>query len=274
MADSIVGMMFAKNEADILPLTITEAMKQVDSLFIADDGSTDGSWEIIQYYKQQYPNKVEYIQQAPVIGDQGQRNALLGHIRTRYKAENTWVQTIESDIVLHTHDLKAVIAKTNREDVSVNWHCMNAIRPYWEGVHQFYPNWPESIRTIMPRFHWTEEFACYTYRPLPELFYSPIWRPWPNGFSHYHTSNYKSTRRNKMKTAHVPMALHYGYRGPSHMMAKWNRMKIKPQNPNPKHGYDYTSLETLSATFTCFNGHYNRSPNTGGTPEEAWEKRG
>lgn len=272
--DYIVGMMFAKNECDVLPTTIIEAMKQVDSLFIADDGSTDRSWEIIQYYKQAYPNKIEHIQREPAPIDQGQRNSLLEKIRARYKAENTWIQTIESDIVLHTKDIRALIARTNRENISVNWHCMNAIRPYWEGVHQFYPNWPDKIQNIMPRFHWTEEFTCYTYRPLPLLQYSPVWRPWPRGFSNYLAVDYKRQRRNKMKTENVPMALHYGYRGPTHMMSKWNRLKVKPPNPNRKHGYDYTDLETLSRTFTCFNGHYNRSANTGATPEEAWEKRG
>lgn len=274
MADTIVGMMFAKNEVDILPKTIPEAIKLVDSLFIADDGSVDGTWDLIKYFKHAYPDKIEHIQQLPSKRDPAQRNSLLGEIRNRYKPENTWVQMIEADIVLYTNDLHATIANANKNNVNICWHNMNAARADWSDIHSFYPHWPEDISKVMPLFHWIEEFPAYSFRPLPKLeFDSNNWRPWPRGFTNYLTEEQlKRGPRAKMKMP--PLTLHYGYRGPTHLWTKWQRNPNKSDRPMIKHGIDYTSLETLTNTFPYFNGKYNRNPHTLSNPVEAWKSRG
>lgn len=266
--DNIVGLMFCKNEADIIKVTIPSAMQHVDSMFISDDGSTDGSWEIIQYFKQQYPDKIEHIQQKPNPKDQGQRQDLLDEIRRRYKPENTWVQTLDADMTLGITDLRSVIAKNHRENVSVKWALMNAVRDYWEGVHHFYPHWPEDIRNIMNKFHRIETIP-YTYRPLPGLYFPPEWRPWPKGFGAYMTPG-SADRHHDLENP--PLMLHYGYRGPTHMMARWNRRPVKPQSLITNRGEDYTSVETINATNLYFNGTYNRdSRYVFASPFEAWK---
>jgi glycosyltransferase involved in cell wall biosynthesis len=272
--DNIVAIMFAKDEADIISTTITEAMKVVDSIFISDDGSVDGTWDIIKYYKQAYPSKIEYIRQEPDPNDQGQRNSLLNEIRRRYKPENTWVQTIEADIILYTKDLRELISRCNRQNVCMNWHNMNAVRDDWTDIHQFYPHWPEAIQKIMPNFHWLEEFSSYTYRPMPELYFDPVWRPWPRGLSYHLKPEGPRTRRCKLDGNKTPLTLHYGYRGPTHLMTKWNRLKVKPTKPFTKYGFDYTSIDTLMKTFYCFNGVYNRNPAVRANPVDAFHSRG
>ncbi len=47
----LYGMMLVKDEADILRECIEDALRWVDGLFIIDNGSTDGSWEIMQSMK-------------------------------------------------------------------------------------------------------------------------------------------------------------------------------------------------------------------------------
>jgi hypothetical protein len=47
----IYGAMLVKDEADILRECIQDALRWVDGLFILDNGSTDGSWEILQSMK-------------------------------------------------------------------------------------------------------------------------------------------------------------------------------------------------------------------------------
>ena len=264
LMDHIVGVMYCKNEADVLPITIPAALKLVDSLFIADDGSTDKSWDIIQYFKQHYP-KVEYVQQKPNPVDQGQRQDLLNEIRRRYKAENTWVQAIDADMTLHTTDLHALIESNKRENVTVLWAVMNAVRDYWDDVHQFYPNWPEDIRTLMPNFHRIES-VTYSYRPMPDLYFTQAWRAWPKGFGKYVTSG--STDRPQPGTPPA-LLLHYGYRGPTHMLARWN-----PSRPLiDKQGVDHTSIDTINRTNPYFNGLFNRDPLfVDADPYEAWRK--
>ena len=62
---NVVGVMWAKNEGDIIYETITDAIRNVDTLMIADDGSTDDTWQIIQRLRKLWPDKIEHIQQAP-----------------------------------------------------------------------------------------------------------------------------------------------------------------------------------------------------------------
>lgn len=44
----IFAIMLVKNEADIVGYVLKEAEKWADKIFIIDNGSTDGTWEIIQ----------------------------------------------------------------------------------------------------------------------------------------------------------------------------------------------------------------------------------
>ena len=266
--------MYCKNEIDILPYTLPEALKHVDSMFISDDGSIDGSWELIQYFKQKYPDKIEYIRQEPSEFDQGQRSALLIEIQKRYKAENTWVQVIESDVFLHTTDLRTLISTTCRNDISVDWCFMNATRRDWIGVHEFYPHWPEDIRVIMPLFH-KMETLLYTYRPLPGLYFEQTWRPAPKGFGVYYAQHepYSRRRRSLDTRGRTPLALHYGYRGPTHMLTKWNRRAVRPESNVTRHGEDYTSIETLMKTSPYLNGDFNRDwYRTSTDPRVSWQK--
>jgi hypothetical protein len=43
----ILGIMVVKNEADVIASTLQEAMRWIDRLFILDNGSTDGTWQIV-----------------------------------------------------------------------------------------------------------------------------------------------------------------------------------------------------------------------------------
>ena len=124
----IVGMFWNKGEGDILEEILLNALPHVDSMFIADDGSTDNSWDIIQSIAKAHPDKVEHIQQKPNPNDKAQRNALLNEIRRRYKPEDTWVQIMESDIMILDTDIKQAIKDWAIEDIAVEWQALNALR--------------------------------------------------------------------------------------------------------------------------------------------------
>ncbi len=47
----IFGMMLVKNEADILRQCISDALEWADKIFVIDNGSTDGSWDIIRSFE-------------------------------------------------------------------------------------------------------------------------------------------------------------------------------------------------------------------------------
>ncbi len=251
MSDNIVGMMWNKNEGDILEEVIDAAVGKVDTLMIADDGSTDGSWDIIKSAARRHPS-IEHVQQSPDKRDAGQRQSLLNLIRSRYKPEDTWVQVIESDIMILDTDVRSAIKEWAHEDLGVTWQLLNAARkPGTWGEADTYPNWEAPIVDLMPFAHWIEHML-YTWRPLPGLYYAQdTWRPWPSGWARYVTE--PPLKRGK-KGPDSPLLAHYGYRGPVHFKHKY---KDKKFHKYPS--WDLTSVDTVRDTVYFFNGQWNNS---------------
>lgn len=256
MADRIVGMMFAYNEGDILAQTIEAALPHVDSLFIADDGSQDQSWDIIQCMARAHKDKIEHIRQHPDPKDKGQRSALLAKIKKRYDPTTTWVQVIEADVMILDTDIRQAIKRFAVNDVALTWTMLNAVRypgKTWKEVDS-YPHWGKPLTEIMPRAHFME-YLLYTFRPMPKLYFDPNrWRPYPRGFSRYIDGPVKIGT----KSAFAPLLLHIGYRGPTHFYEKF---KNHGSNINGKHSkyrsWDLSSPDTVLNTVSFFNDTWN-----------------
>lgn len=246
---NVVGMFWNYNEGDILPQTLEAASDKVDSLFIADDGSTDNSWEIIKQFADEHKDKVEHIQQKPDKSDKGQRQSLLEEMRKRYD-DSTWVQIIESDVMVLDTNVKEAIRNHSVEGLAVSWQTLNAIRRSWDDVDT-YPNWETPLLELMPYAHYME-YMLYTFRLLPELSYrQPYWRPWPTGFSKYTSKPVKVNRR----TLDAPLLAHVGFRGPTHFYHKYKHMG---ERHTKYKDWILTSPETVKETVFFFNGVWNR----------------
>ena len=253
--DNIVGMFWNCNEADILEETLTDAIKHVDSIFIADDGSTDNSWEIIQSFAQKHPDKVEQIRnKRDDPRDKGQRQAMLSEIQRRYKPQDTWVQIMESDIMILDTDIRESLKEWASLDISMAWHLINACRVAgtWKEADT-YPNWPISIKDIMPFGHWMEVMT-YTFRPMPKLEYNlDTWRPWPQGWTHYIGNQ---VMENTHRGLSVPLLTHYGYRGPTHFYEKFKKMGKADGHHSKYKTWDLRSVESVEKTVSFFNGEW------------------
>ncbi len=243
-------MLWNRNESDILEEIVTDACKNVDSLFIADGHSTDGSWEILQSLKGRLP-KIEHLQQGDETYDRAQRNSLLDAIRKRYKAEDTWVQIIESDVFICDTKIPRATRSHGVDDIAVPWLMLNAVRKpgTWAEVDT-YPHWKEPIRTLMPYAH-QMEIVTYTFRPLPGLeFDQNSWRPWPSGFSRYTSKSLQGKPRGSL----APLLLHVGYRGPKHFHEKYKHMGKR----HTKHRtWWVNSPANVERTVPYFNGAWN-----------------
>lgn len=263
--NKIVGMMWNKNEGDILEEIIAAALPKLDSIFIADDGSTDRSWEIIKFFKERRPDKVEYIQRNPSRHDPAQRQSLLNTIRLRYKPESTWVQVVESDVILlDTNIHYAIENHSDSHNLAVSWQTLNAVRKVgtWKAADE-YPNWSQPIQKVMPYAHYMEVMT-YTFRPLPALGYTAgRWRPWPNGWSNYTKDDVKNSR----KSPDSPLIAHYGYRGPTHF---YNKYKHMGNNHTRYKNWKLTNVNEVEATVAFFNGAWNTNPIE--MSREGWKK--
>jgi glycosyltransferase involved in cell wall biosynthesis len=251
MSDTIVGMMWNRNEADILAQTIADAAGKVDTLFIADDGSTDRSWDIITAAKGWFDN-IEHIQQKPNPSDKGQRQSLLNEIRRRYKPQDAWVQVIESDIMLTDFtNVKEKVQTHVVGDVAMYWVAWNMIRDpgTWYDVDT-YPHWDIPLRELLPYAHRMENML-YTFRPLPDLNYrGGPWRPWPKGFAKYLKNVTKADKYRPLP----PVLLHYGHRGPTHFYEKYKNMGATHRRYK---SWKLGSIKEVELTVPYFNGDWN-----------------
>jgi glycosyltransferase involved in cell wall biosynthesis len=228
MGDHIVGMMWNKNEGDILPEIIASALQHVDTLVIADDGSTDNSWDIIQSASHHHKDQIEHI--------------------SRYDFRDTWVQVIESDIMIMDTDVRTAISERAVGDTFVKWALINGVIPPDRDWDEFdeYPYWSKPIQDILTHGHWIEEMT-YTFRPFNNLFFDRgPWRPWPKGFSQHLPAN------QEVRGDYTPLLAHYGYRGPTHVHKKYKGTKVR-KYPS----WDFTSTETTKASMYYFNGIWN-----------------
>src|ERR1700720_3827340 len=59
----IHGMCIVKNEADFLKECLTSALHWCDHIYVFDNGSSDGTWELVQEFGNREPQIVPYKQE-------------------------------------------------------------------------------------------------------------------------------------------------------------------------------------------------------------------
>jgi len=264
MSESIIGIMWAKNEADVIKEVIEDALTKVDALLFADDDSTDGTWEIVKSFgnKLEYAARREDTNKGKYPDRLWAKQHLLDEVRFRFGMKDVWVQVIESDIMILETDIREVVSKYSNFDVALDWHTLNAIRPIWTLEDDSWPNWERSIKEVLTNAHWME-IMTYTFRPLPKIDYVLDYRPWPRGFSNYITSGVRS--RGKKKRSDSPLLAHYGYRSPKHMSNKYGSVRYD-KNPT----WDTSTPESVLKTVHFFNGAWNTGSDTFPMSRKGW----
>ena len=76
----IHGLMLVKDEADIVGATLEAAARWCDSIYVFDNGSSDGTWELIQAIAARDPRVVPYKQDAKPF-----RQSLRGEIFRQFR---------------------------------------------------------------------------------------------------------------------------------------------------------------------------------------------
>lgn len=250
MSDTVVGMMFTHDEGDILEEILEECLDKVDSWFISNDNSTDNTWEILNDFQRRYPDKIEYLRNTREDPrDQGQRQSMLTEIQKRYKAENTWVQVLDADMMFCDTDVREAIRVHAKEDMGVTWCVLHGVREKGDwGAVDTYPNWDRSMKEVLPHTR-TGEYVLYTFRPLPGLKYNlDTWKPWPQGFAQYLDGR---PLKYEIPSSDYPLLAHYGYRGPKHFYEKYKGRQLK------NYPWDTSSVASVEDTVWYFNGYSN-----------------
>jgi Glycosyl transferase family 2 len=85
----IHGLCLIKNEADILEETLTSALHWCDYIYVLDNGSDDGSWELVQQLAKQHAEIVPY-KQDDILYTNGLRADIFGAFRGNAASEDWW----------------------------------------------------------------------------------------------------------------------------------------------------------------------------------------
>ena len=85
----IHAMCLVKNEADILPETLTSALHWCDHIYVFDNGSNDGSWELVEALARQYMQIVPY-KQDNVLYTNGLRADIFSVFQSNASSQDWW----------------------------------------------------------------------------------------------------------------------------------------------------------------------------------------
>lgn len=90
---TVVGITMVKDEADIIEGTLRHMAGEVDDLVVADNGSTDGTFEILQELKQELPLRV-VVDPDPAYRQSEKMSALAA---TAGELGATWIVPFDAD---------------------------------------------------------------------------------------------------------------------------------------------------------------------------------
>lgn len=220
----VIGILRARDEADLLPEVLDNVAPGVDQIYGLDDGSTDRTFGVLT----QHP-KVKFIatEQFPeeVYKTQYLEKAVKANF-PEYKTEEVWVALLAGDLfwLNQTPRQAAELASSRGFDVQSGM-AVDFGRWQWDSTVDTWPNYPKSLRElcqwcgVIERLPVVWKVTDYTY-----------WKrlPWPRGFrSHNHVVDNT-----------VPFLEHQGKRSPRYHQWKYLNGSRQPPRGMIRHQFE------------------------------------
>lgn len=205
MSFKIYSLLLVKNEADIIRESLLAAMKWSDKVIVMDNGSQDGTWEIVQELAQQHPSIIAFMQYTGVFRI-GLRAKAFRAFRHEMTSNDWWCVRLDAD-EFFSEDPRAFLAQVPKK-----YHAVKKISTDYvltkEDIlaHTFTGNFTidrEHITHYLPEKRKERRFM----RHRPWLIWCEKWR-YPHPIGH---------------TANTYIAVdHYQYRSPQQMEKRFN----------------------------------------------------
>lgn len=194
----IFGNCLVKNEADVIEETLVHAARWCDRIFVFDNGSTDGTWEIIQRLATRLPAVVPFKSAAVPFRD-SLRMDTFNQYRHEAAAGDWWCK-VDSD-ELYVDDPRVFLAAVPRRHhvvwgVNFQFYFTDRDATRWETDPRAYP--PHAPAEAALRYYRCEYSEVRFYRHRPRLKWTQGSAPTHLGVVH--------PRRIRFK--------HYQYRSP------------------------------------------------------------
>src|SRR5215470_9375996 len=93
--------MAVKNEVDVIAHTLRAAAKWCDAIYVLDNGSQDGTWEVVKQLAQEYPVVVPH-EQATAPFTEAIRARLFNAYREQANEGDWWCRLDADEIYVHS----------------------------------------------------------------------------------------------------------------------------------------------------------------------------
>tara|TARA_R110000751_G_C13728229_1_gene476237 strand:- start:393 stop:1262 length:870 start_codon:yes stop_codon:yes gene_type:complete len=184
----IIGLMVAKNEADLLPSVLDTALPQVDHMFAVDDGSWDNTYEILR-------SRCDEVTKSSDIppGYHGYYTRDYLYQQVQAKFPDAWVVSYDADYYF-LNSPREICNRLDKEGYDRDWGIVLNLNRHpnepW-GELDTYPNWPCDIRHLT-QWALMGEHRCFMYKVAPHISYANSRFPWPKGYKNpYHFNKFE-----------------------------------------------------------------------------------
>lgn len=155
----IHGLCLIKNEADVIEECLRDAARWCDHIYVWDNGSDDGTWEIVQRLAQELPQVVPWRQKDTEFNDR-MRQEIFAEFSSRAGEDDWWVR-LDAD-EFYVQDPRAFLY-TVPPSYDVVWYASlsfyfsgAAATEYERNPHSFADSVPVRQRCRYYHNHWSE----------------------------------------------------------------------------------------------------------------------
>ena len=210
----VIGLMCVKDDADLLPQVLPHVKERVDYLYAYDDGSTDGSGEMLKEYADYFISLADDT--ARIDHHRGNYHHLLEKIKEDFKGQDdVWIVLTMGDRFYPQKSPRQIVEETAAAGYdSVQGVQLDFLRHRvdpWTEENDPFPDMSD-IRQIC-RWYRFDERCVVAYKLVEGLSYRKAKYPWPRGLNADKLRFAKQTLGGKL-SVDMPFLEHQGRRSP------------------------------------------------------------
>jgi len=250
---TVVGIMCVRDEADLLPMVLPHVRGLVDYLYVYEDGSQDGTWDLV---KNEYYAIRKQDDKHRLVSSRGNYHHLLEKIREDFKGEDVWIVITMGDRFYLNKTPREIVANAvakgfeTVEGVQLDFlrHRMDP----WTEENDTYPDYSNIRETA--RWFKHDERCVVAYKLTPALSYKTAKYPWPRGLNN--VQHLFRDMGGEISTD-MPYLEHQGRRSPKACMIRYTNGS---RGASKKYDYDFSSYARVVETVSKFYWAYKLLP--------------